>query len=41
MNNEAPVSDEQMGRCFGKSKNCGRNCRLKELCLDKYREQEE
>ena len=41
MNDEAPVSDEQMGRCFGKSKNCGRNCRLKELCLDKYREQEE
>ena len=41
MNDEAPVSDEQMGRCFGKSKNCGWNCRLKELCLDKYREQEE
>lgn len=41
MNDEAQVSDEQLARCFGTQRRCARNCRLKELCLDKYREQEE
>ena len=41
MNDEVPVSDEQMAKCFGKYRNCGRNCRLKEVCQDKCREQQE
>lgn len=35
------VSDEQMAKCFGKHRSCDRNCRLKEVCLDAFREKEE
>ena len=38
--NDEEVSDEQMVKCFGKNKNCGRICRLKEVCLGKYKEEE-
>ena len=41
MNNEMEVSDDQMVKCFGKYRSCARKCRLKEVCLGKYREQEE
>ena len=41
MNDEAQVSDEQLARCFGTQRRCARICRLKEVCLDKYKEQEE
>ena len=41
MNGEAEVTDEQMVQCFGKYRSCDRNCRLKEVCLDKHKEQEE
>ena len=41
MNDEMEVSDEQMVKCFGKYRSCVRKCRLKEVCLGKYREQEE
>ena len=41
MNDAVPVSDEQMAKCFGKYRSCGRNCRLKEVCLGKAREQED
>lgn len=34
------VSDAQMAECFGTAASCGRNCRLKAVCLDKYRELE-
>ena len=38
--NDEEVSDEQMVKCFGKNKSCGRICRLKEVCLGKYKEEE-
>ena len=38
---DSPVSDGQMARCFGKKNRCDLNCRLKTVCLDKYREQQE
>lgn len=41
MDDETQVSDEQIARCFGKQKTCSRNCRLKEVCLGKHREQDE
>ena len=41
MNDEVEVSDDQMVKCFGKYRSCARKCRLKEVCLGKYREQEE
>ena len=41
MNDDAPVSDEQMTKCFGNHRNCDRNCRLKEVCQGKAREQED
>ena len=40
MNDDSEVSDEQMVKCFGKYRNCTKNCRLKEVCLDKKREEE-
>ena len=35
------VSDAQMAECFGTAPSCSRNCRLKAVCLDKYRELKE
>ena len=39
MNSEVP--DEQIAQCFGKNRSCSRNCRMKEICLGKYRENKE
>lgn len=40
MNDDVP-SEEQMSKCFGNVKNCSKNCPIKNVCLDKYKEEQE
>lgn len=40
MTEDMQVPDEQIVQCFGKHGACTRICRLKDICLEKHREQE-